>query len=63
MPIVSIKMITGRSEAQKAELIRRVAESVSTALDAPVDTVRIMISECAIENWGIGPASAKAKGR
>lgn len=63
MPIVSINMITGRSEAQKAELIRLVAESVSTALGAPVDTVRITISEYASENWGIGPVSAKSKGR
>lgn len=63
MPIVSINMISGRTEAQKAELIRRVAESVSAALDAPVDTVRIMISEYASENWGIGPVSAKSKGR
>lgn len=63
MPIISISMIEGRTEAQKSELIRTVAEAVSGSLDAPIETVRIVISEVPSENWGVGPVTAKSKGR
>jgi len=63
MPIVSINMIAGRTDDQKAELIRAVAVSVSTALDAPIETVRVMILELPSQNWGIGPVTAASRGR
>lgn len=63
MPIISINMIQGRTEAQKSQLIRSVAEAVSGAIDAPIDTVRIVITEVPSENWGMGPVTAKSKGR
>ena len=63
MPIVQVNMIVGRSEEQKSRMIQSVAEAVSTSLDAPVESVRIIINEVPSSNWGIGPATAKSKGR
>jgi len=63
MPIVQVNMIQGRSEEQKSAMIRGVAEAISTTLDAPIETIRVLIHEYPSGNWGIGPETAKSKGR
>ena len=51
MPIVQVNMILGRSEEQKSAMIQGVAEAISTALDAPIETIRVLINEYPSENW------------
>ncbi|HZU65206.1 MAG TPA: 2-hydroxymuconate tautomerase [Novosphingobium sp.] len=63
MPIVQVNLIQGRSEEQKSAMIREVAHAISQTLDAPIDTVRVMINELPSSNWGMGPVTAKSKGR
>ena len=63
MPIVQVNMIAGRSEEQKSSMIREVAEALHRSLDAPLESIRIQIIEVPSTNWGIGPVTAKSKGR
>jgi 4-oxalocrotonate tautomerase len=63
MPIVQVNMIAGRSDDQKSNMIREVAQAISTTLDAPVDSIRIIINEVPSTHWGIGPVTAKSRGR
>jgi 4-oxalocrotonate tautomerase len=63
MPIVSISMISGRTAEQRSELIRAVAVAVSTSIEAPVESIRVILTEIASENWGVGAETAKSKGR
>ncbi len=45
MPIVQIHMMEGRSDAQKEAVIREVTEALARALDAPKESVRVLINE------------------
>jgi 4-oxalocrotonate tautomerase len=63
MPIITIHMLEGRSEAVKAQLISEVCETVVRVANVPPDAVRIIIEEMPKENYGIGGKTAKALGR
>jgi len=54
MPIVNISIAEGRRDDQIRELIRSVTTAVSTTLDAPVETVRVLVSEVPTTHWGSG---------
>jgi 4-oxalocrotonate tautomerase len=45
MPIVEITMIEGRSEEAKLRLHAKVADAIHEAIDAPKESVRIIIRE------------------
>ena len=59
MPIAHLEILEGRTEAQRAELIREVTEAISRSIDAPTERIRVIITEVPKVNWGIGgiPAS------
>lgn len=63
MPIVHIYMMEGRDEEKKERLIVEVTEAVCRALDAPAESVRIVIQEVPKAHFGIAGASAKKRGR
>jgi 4-oxalocrotonate tautomerase len=63
MPIVQIHMMEGRSDAQKEAVIREVTEALVRALDAPKESVRVLINEMPKQHFGIAGESAKARGR
>lgn len=63
MPIVQVNMIEGRTDEQKEKLIVEVTKAVVTALDAPQESVRVMISEYPKTQFGIGGKTAKQLGR
>ncbi|MFZ3207030.1 MAG: 2-hydroxymuconate tautomerase [Pseudomonas sp.] len=52
-------MLEGRSNEQKETLIREVSEAMSRSLDAPIERVRVIITEMPSNHFGIGgePAS------
>ena len=54
MPIITIQMLEGRSKKQKRNLIEKVTESVVETLDAPPETVRIIINEMNPDHYGVG---------
>lgn len=54
MPIVQISIVEGRGPDQIRSLISEVTEAVSRTLEAPVDTVRVLVTEVAPNHWGSG---------
>ncbi|MCO4861887.1 2-hydroxymuconate tautomerase family protein [Cupriavidus sp. WGlv3] len=63
MPIVQVFLIEGRTEEQKARLIRALTDAAVEAVGAPVETVRVMITEVPKTQFGIGGKTARELGR
>ncbi|ADP99802.1 MULTISPECIES: 4-oxalocrotonate tautomerase [Marinobacter] len=63
MPVAQINILEGRSDEQKEMLIREVTDAISRSLGAPVESVRIIITEMPKQHFGIGGQSAKKLGR
>lgn len=45
MPIITIKMIEGRTDEQKRALVQEVTEAVSKTVNAPKENISIIIEE------------------
>ncbi|HBM48652.1 MAG TPA: 2-hydroxymuconate tautomerase [Marinobacter sp.] len=63
MPIAQLYIIEGRTDEQKETLIREVSEAMARSLDAPMDRIRVMITEMPKQHFGIAGQSAKKLGR
>ncbi|WP_255343542.1 MULTISPECIES: 2-hydroxymuconate tautomerase [Cupriavidus] len=63
MPIMQVFLIEGRTEEQKARLIRALTDAAVEAVGAPVETVRVMITEVPKTQFGIGGKTARELGR
>ncbi|MBK1887173.1 MULTISPECIES: 2-hydroxymuconate tautomerase [Marinobacter] len=63
MPIAQLYIIEGRSDEQKETLIREVSEAMARSLDAPMERIRVMITEMPKQHFGIAGQSAKKLGR
>ncbi|WP_354673443.1 2-hydroxymuconate tautomerase [Cupriavidus alkaliphilus] len=63
MPIMQVFLIEGRTEEQKARLIRALTDAAVEAVGAPVETVRVMITEVPKTQFGIGGRTARELGR
>ncbi|MCU1724118.1 MULTISPECIES: 2-hydroxymuconate tautomerase [unclassified Pseudomonas] len=63
MPIMQVHLIAGRSEEQKARLIEALSAAAVEALDAPLESVRVIINEIPASHFGIAGQTAKQRGR
>ena len=54
MPIVSIKIATGRSTEQKRNLVQAITNVVVEVLDIKPEWVTVLIDEIDRENWATG---------
>ncbi|MDV7211413.1 tautomerase family protein [Azotobacter beijerinckii] len=63
MPIMQVYLIKGRSEEQKARLIEALSRAAVETLDAPIESVRVVISEVPNTDFGIAGQTAKQRGR
>jgi len=63
MPFAQIYLIEGRSDEQKRAVIEKVTAALVEAVGAPVEVVRVLITEVPKTQWGIGGKSAKELGR
>lgn len=63
MPIAVVHIMEGRSDEKKERLIAEVSEAIARSLDAPLESVRVLITEMPKEHFGIGGVSAKKLGR
>jgi 4-oxalocrotonate tautomerase len=61
MPFIQINILKGRSPEKKEKLISEVTNIVANVLEAPVQSVRIMINELEPEHWGIAGESVKKR--
>lgn len=63
MPIAQLYIIEGRTDEQKETLIQEVSEAMARSLDAPMERIRVVITEMPKQHFGIGGQSAKKLGR
>ena len=63
MPIAQIHIIEGRTDEQKERLIEKMTQAIVEALEAPEQSVRVIITEMPKQHFGIAGKSAKALGR
>ncbi|EEE02038.1 MULTISPECIES: 2-hydroxymuconate tautomerase [Burkholderia] len=63
MPIAHLYILEGRDDDRKERLIAEVTEAIHRSLDAPVESVRVIITEMPKGHFGIGGQSAKRRGR
>ena len=54
MPIINVQMLAGRSPAQKATLVERLARAAIETLGVPDDAVRIVVHDVSPHDWGVG---------
>ncbi|RNL58818.1 2-hydroxymuconate tautomerase [Zhongshania marina] len=58
MPIAQLFILEGRTTTQKNNLIREVTEAMSRSIDAPIERIRVIITEMPKGNFGIAGESA-----
>lgn len=63
MPFAQIYLIEGRSEEQKRAVIEKVSAALVDAVGAPIENVRVWITEVPKTQWGIAGKTAKDLGR
>ncbi len=61
MPVVRIEMWPGRTDEQKAKLIREVTDAVVRTTGAPLESVTVVLYEVKKSHWGIGGEQCSGK--
>ncbi|MDP9555101.1 UNVERIFIED_ORG: 4-oxalocrotonate tautomerase [Pseudomonas parafulva] len=54
MPIATLQIAEGRSEEQKRALLINVTHAIAESLDAPVESIRVIIQEIPETQWAAG---------
>lgn len=62
MPLIQVTLIEGRSADQKAALIHQLTEAAVHAIQAPRDSVRVILHEVPAAHWGVGGMAKSAPG-
>lgn len=57
MPLVQITLIEGREQTLVTECARRVARTVHETLGAPLDRIRVVVTEVPATHWLVGDQS------
>lgn len=63
MPVVQVNIIEGRTDEQKEAVITEITEAMVRAVNAPRESVRVIINEMPKQHFGIGGSSVKKLGR
>jgi len=63
MPIMVVHMMEGRSDEQKERLIEKLTDAAVEALDAPRQSVRVMLQEMPKTHFGVGGVTAQKLGK
>jgi 4-oxalocrotonate tautomerase len=63
MPIIHVHLIEGRTDEQKARLIRALTDAATEAVGAPRESVRVLLIEMPKAHFGIGGKTALELGR
>ncbi|MGP7817002.1 2-hydroxymuconate tautomerase [Niallia sp. 01092] len=53
MPYITVKMLEGRTEDQKKNLVEKVTDAVSETTGAPKEKIVVFIEEMSKNNYGI----------
>lgn len=60
MPNIEMFVVEGYSDQLKETLIAALTEAAVTAIDAPADSIRVMLTEVPARNFGIGGKTVQA---
>lgn len=61
MPIVTVKMLEGRTDEQKRTLVEKVTEAVAETTNVSKDRVSVIIEEMSPNHFGTGGVRASDK--
>lgn len=53
MPIIQVQMMEGRPKEKIAEVIQNITNTVSETLDAPKESIRVLVTEIPNTHWGV----------
>lgn len=53
MPIVNVTLMEGRPPDRIESMIVAVSEAIATTLDAPIESVRVMVHEMETHQYGV----------
>lgn len=56
MPLVTINIMEGRPPEKIETMIGAVSEAIAASLDAPIESVRIVVNEMQPHQYGVGGA-------
>ncbi|MEH7083251.1 4-oxalocrotonate tautomerase [Neobacillus drentensis] len=61
MPIINVQILEGRPNEKIEEVIHNITNTVSETLDAPKESIRVIVTEIPKSHWGIAgvPVSKK----
>lgn len=61
MPIINVQIMEGRPPEKVTEVIRNITNTVSETLNAPKESIRVIVTEVPKTHWGIAgiPASER----
>lgn len=54
MPLIEVSLIEGRSEERIRALIGALTQAAVSAIDAPPETVRVLVRELPARHWAVG---------
>ncbi|WP_127131054.1 tautomerase family protein [Georgenia sp. SYP-B2076] len=54
MPLVQISLVRGREKETVQECVREVARTIARTLDAPLSSVRVIVTEVEPDHWAVG---------
>lgn len=52
MPIIQVSIVSGRAPEKITQLIGELTEVASRVLDAPLDSVKVLVTELEPTHWG-----------
>jgi 4-oxalocrotonate tautomerase len=61
MPLVQVSLIEGRTAEVVERLIAELTDTVVRVLDAPRESVRVILYDVPPERWGVGGVSKAAQ--
>ena len=61
MPLVQVSLIEGRTTEVGERLIAELTETVVRVLEAPKESVRVILYEVPAERWGVAGVSKAAQ--
>ncbi|WP_144549201.1 4-oxalocrotonate tautomerase [Bacillus sp. X1(2014)] len=61
MPIINVQILEGRPNEKIEQVIHNITNTVSETLDAPKESIRVIVTEIPKSHWGIAgvPVSKK----
>jgi 4-oxalocrotonate tautomerase len=54
MPLIEVTIVAGRPPEKVRDLMHRLHLAVRSALDAPPETIRVIVREVPPEHWAVG---------